>query len=76
MPKYRGMDIGTTGAQTPHDGVEAAMRLLFINTKESGIAIDGGGGLRKKSGRFYAMGKDDDGERVLMNSDIDRMPNK
>lgn len=45
MPRYDGKDIGETGAQTPHEGVEGAMRLLFEEDVETG--------------RFYAMSKDE-----------------
>mmetsp|Transcript_8930 Transcript_8930/g.12939 ORF Transcript_8930/g.12939 Transcript_8930/m.12939 type:complete len:325 (+) Transcript_8930:42-1016(+) len=43
MPKYDGLAIEDTGAKTPKEGVEAAMRLLFGE---------------EESGRFYAMSKD------------------
>jgi NAD(P)-dependent dehydrogenase (short-subunit alcohol dehydrogenase family) len=61
MPKYAGKDIGDTKAQTPEEGVEATMRLLFDNEAGKG---DG-------SGKLYAM---KDGKLVF--SDIDKMPQK
>ncbi len=61
MPKYAGKEIGDTTAQTPEEGVEATMRLLFDDEAGKG---DG-------SGKLYAM---KDGELVF--SDIDRMPQK
>lgn len=63
MEKYKGKEIEETGAQTPYQGVEAAMRLLFDS--EAGRGDD--------SGRFYAMSKD---KTELLHSDIDKMPNK
>lgn len=63
MPKYEGKEIDDTGAQTPQQGVEAAMRLLF----------DENAGKGDTSGRFYAMSKD---KTQLMDSNIDKMPNK
>lgn len=45
MPKYEGQEIDETGAQTPKEGVEAAMRLLFDDSIEG-------------SGHFYAMNKE------------------
>ena len=64
MPRYEGMSREeTNGAQTPHEGVEAAMRLLF----------DGKAGKGSESGMFYAMSKD---KSELLHSDIDKMPNK
>ena len=61
MPRYVGMAREeTNGAQTPHEGVESAMRLLFEN-------------VGKGSGMFYAMSKD---KKELLHSDIDKMPNK
>lgn len=61
MPRYAGKDIGDTTAQTPEEGVEATMRLLFDDEAGKG---DG-------SGKLYAM---KDGELVF--SDIDKMPQK
>ena len=64
MPRYEGMSREeTNGAQTPHEGVEAAMRLLF----------DDEAGKGSESGMFYAMSKD---KSELLHSDIDTMPNK
>ena len=63
MEKYKGKDISETGAQTPHQGVEATMRLLFDDDV-------GSGGM---SGQFYAMSKD---KTELLHSDINKMPNK
>ena len=63
MPKYEGKEIDDTGAQTPQQGVEAAMRLLFDDTAGKG----------HMSGRFYAMSKD---KTELLSSSIDKMPNK
>mmetsp|Transcript_28317 Transcript_28317/g.48151 ORF Transcript_28317/g.48151 Transcript_28317/m.48151 type:complete len:343 (-) Transcript_28317:1228-2256(-) len=62
MPKYAGKEIGDTTAQTPEEGVEATMRLLFDD--EAGKGEDG-------SGKLYAM---KDGKLVF--SDIDKMPQK
>lgn len=61
MPKYAGKEIGDTTAQTPEEGVEATMRLLFDDEAGKG---DG-------SGKLYAM---KDGKLVF--SDIDKMPQK
>ena len=64
MPRYEGMSREeTNGAQTPHEGVEAAMRLLFDDSAGKGSG----------SGMFYAMSKD---KSELLHSDIDKMPNK
>ena len=63
MPRYEGMAREeTNGAQTPKEGVESAMRLLFENV-----------GKGSDSGMFYAMSKD---KKELLHSDIDKMPNK
>lgn len=61
MPKYAGKEIGETTAQTPEEGVEAHMRLLFDDEAGKG---DG-------AGKLYAM---KDGKLVF--SDIDKMPQK
>ena len=61
MPKYAGKDIGDTTAQSPEEGVEAHMRLLFDDEAGKG---DG-------AGKLYAM---KDGKLVF--SDIDKMPQK
>jgi NAD(P)-dependent dehydrogenase (short-subunit alcohol dehydrogenase family) len=67
MPRYEGMSReDTNGAQTPEEGVEAAMRLLFDNNNNNN---DGD----QKSGKFYAMSKD---KTELLHSDINKMPNK
>lgn len=64
MPRYEGMSReDTNGAQTPHEGVEAAMRLLF----------DDDAGKGSERGMFFAMSKD---KSELLHSDIDKMPNK
>jgi len=63
MPRYQGKVREDTTAQTPHEGVEAAMRLLF----------DADGAAPPESGRFYAMSKD--GSEFL-HSEISKMPNK
>lgn len=64
MPRYEGMSREeTNGAQTPHEGVEAAMRLLF----------DDDAGKGSERGSFFAMSKD---KSELLRSDIDKMPNK
>ena len=60
MPKYYGQSLEDTGAQTPHQGVEAAMRLLFDET------ITGGG-------HFYAMNKD---KTRLLKSTINVKPSE
>jgi NAD(P)-dependent dehydrogenase (short-subunit alcohol dehydrogenase family) len=44
MPKYEGKSIQESGAQTPAQGVEAAMRLLFDKDVHG-------------SGHFYAMNR-------------------
>lgn len=63
MDRYAGKEIGETGAQTPHEGVEAALRLLLDDEFEEG---DG-------SGRFYQMSKD---KTRLVSSSIDALPEK
>lgn len=63
MERYKGKDREDTGAQTPKEGVEATMRLLFDDTAGSGEA----------SGRFYAMSKD---KTKLVHSSIDKQPEK
>jgi len=55
MPRYEGKNIEESGAQTPKQGVEAAMRLLFD------ADIEG-------SGHYYAMNKD---KTKLLMSTID-----
>eukprot|EP00956_Cyclotella_meneghiniana_P042212 scaffold248392_cov40-Cyclotella_meneghiniana.AAC.2 len=60
MPKYAGKGIGETTAQSPEEGVEAHMRLLFDDDSDS-----------LPSGKLYAM---KDG--MLVYSDIDKMPQK
>jgi len=64
MPRYAGKDIGDTTAQTPEEGVEATMRVLFDNSDEEVGKGDG-------SGKLYAMK-----ESKLVFSDIDKMPQK
>ena len=49
IPRYEGMSREETGAATPDQGVEAAMRLLF--------GEDGAPGSFEGSGMFYAMDK-------------------
>ena len=62
MPKYAGKDRGdVSAAQSPEDGVEAHMRLLFDDSNEDSYP----------SGKLYAM---KDGELVYSN--IDKMPQK
>ena len=63
MPKYEGKEKEETSAQSPHEGVEATMRLLFEEEAGSG---DG-------SGKLYAMNKE---KTDLIFSDIDKMPQK
>ena len=65
MPKYAGKEIGDTAAQTPEEGVEGAMRLLFDDDEEDEVGKGDG------SGKLYAM---KDGKLVF--SDIDKMPQK
>eukprot|EP00815_Leptocylindrus_aporus_P011616 CAMPEP_0116061836 /NCGR_PEP_ID=MMETSP0322-20121206/7327_1 /TAXON_ID=163516 /ORGANISM="Leptocylindrus danicus var. apora, Strain B651" /LENGTH=341 /DNA_ID=CAMNT_0003546881 /DNA_START=84 /DNA_END=1109 /DNA_ORIENTATION=- len=62
MEKYAGKEIEDTGAQTPKQGVEAAMRLLF----------EEGAGKSDASGEFYAMNKE---KTNLVHSAIDVKPN-
>lgn len=69
MPKYAGMKKEETGAQSPEEGVEGTMRLLFGFGEEE---EDVGKGLEVGSGKLYALNK----ERELVFSDIDRMPQK
>ena len=61
MPKYAGKTIEETSAQTPREGVEATMRLLF----------DANAGKGEGSGKVYAMSKEG---RKLFSSSIDKMP--
>ena len=63
MPKYEGKAKDETTAQSPHEGVEATMRLLFDENAGKG---DG-------SGKLYAMNKE---KTDLLFSDIDKMPQK
>jgi NAD(P)-dependent dehydrogenase (short-subunit alcohol dehydrogenase family) len=65
MPRYEGKAFEETGAKTPADGVEAAMRLLF-GASQDGVVLE-------ENGRFYAMSKD---RTELLHSGIDKMPNK
>jgi hypothetical protein len=58
MPKYEGKSLQESGAQTPAQGVEAAMRLLFDKDVQG-------------SGHFYAMNKAKD---RLLKSTIDVKP--
>ncbi|GFH61810.1 hypothetical protein CTEN210_18286 [Chaetoceros tenuissimus] len=60
MDRYKGKDIKETGAQTPKQGVEAAMRLLFDDV-----------GKGSESGKFYAMNK---AKTELVFSEIDKQP--
>ena len=62
MERYAGKEIGETGAQTPHQGVEATIRLLLNDDFE-----------REDSGRFYQMNKD---KTRLVFSPINTMPEK
>lgn len=62
MPRYQGKVREDTTAQTPQEGVEAAMRLLFDENHGP-----------PESGRFYAMSKDG---KELLHSEISKMPNK
>ena len=61
MPKYVGLKKEETTAQTPREGVEGTMQLLFND-----IATG------DESGKLYALNK----ERELVFSDIDKMPQK
>ena len=65
MPKYAGLAKEETSAQSPEEGVEGTMRLLFGD----GVV---GKGVGEGSGKLYALNK----ERELVFSDIDRMPQK
>eukprot|EP00956_Cyclotella_meneghiniana_P032920 scaffold92123_cov22-Cyclotella_meneghiniana.AAC.2 len=60
MPKYAGKGIEETTAQSPEEGVEAHMLLLFDDD-----------GVEFPSGKLYAM---KDG--MLVYSDINKMPQK
>ena len=68
MPRYAGKKKEETGAQSPEEGVEATMRLLFDDSGNDEL----GKGLGAGSGKLYALNK----ERELVFSDIDRMPQK
>lgn len=63
MPKYAGLKKEETSAQSPKEGVEATMQLLFD---------DVGKGLGEGSGMLFALNK----QRELVFSDIDKMPQK
>jgi NAD(P)-dependent dehydrogenase (short-subunit alcohol dehydrogenase family) len=63
MPKYMGLEKEETSAQSPKEGVEATMRLLFDDAVGKG---------EEGSGKLYALNKD----RELVFSDIDKMPQK
>lgn len=63
MPKYAGLAKDETSAQTPKEGVEATMQLLFDDDFGKGEG---------KSGKLYALNK----ARELVFSDIDIMPQK
>ena len=60
MPRYEGKSMEESGAQSPHQGVEAAMRVLFSDDVEG-------------SGHFYAMNKD---KTRLLKSTIDVKPSE
>lgn len=62
MPKYSGLKKEETTAQSPAEGVEGTMRLLF----------DDNFGKGEGSGKLYALTK----ERELVFSDINKMPQK
>ena len=61
MPKYEGLKKSETSAQTPREGVEGTMQLLFNDIAKG-----------EESGKLYALNK----ERELVFSDIDKMPQK
>ena len=61
MPKYDGLKKEETSAQTPREGVEGTMQLLFDDIASG-----------DESGKLYALNK----ERELVFSDIDKMPQK
>ena len=63
MPKYEGLKKEETTAQTPKEGVEGTMRLLFD---------DDDVGKGEGNGKLYALDK----ERQLVFSDINQMPQK
>ena len=62
MPKYEGLKKEETTAQSPKEGVEGTMRLLFDDDVGKGAG----------NGKLYALDK----ERQLVFSDIDKMPQK
>jgi NAD(P)-dependent dehydrogenase (short-subunit alcohol dehydrogenase family) len=62
MPKYAGLQKEETSAQSPKEGVEGTMRLLFEDVGKG----------KEGSGKLYALNK----ERELVFSPIDRMPQK
>ena len=62
MERYQGKEIEETGAQTPKQGVEAAMRLLFHDV-----------GAGESGGQFYCMNKE---KTSLVHSSIDKQPTK
>lgn len=64
MPRYAGLKMEETSAQSPEQGVEGAMRLLFDDGAGKGLGVG--------SGKLYALNK----ERKLVFSDIDMMPQK
>ena len=64
MPKYAGLAKEETSAQSPKEGVEGTIRLLFSDD-DVGKGEDG-------SGKLFALNK----ERELVFSDIDKMPQK
>ncbi|KAL7472909.1 hypothetical protein ACHAXS_013287 [Conticribra weissflogii] len=66
MPKYRGKERGETTAQSPEEGVEGAMRLLFGGEEVWGEHGEG-------RGKLFAMDKEKKG---VVFSEIDRMPQK
>jgi len=65
MPRYEGKEIGETTAQTPHQGVEPTMRLLFDTYTQQEK--------QERSGKLFAMNKD---KTDLIFSTIDKMPQK
>lgn len=69
MPKYAGLAKEETSAQSPSEGVEGTMQLLF---DDDGNATAFGKGFGDGSGQLYALNK----ERKLVFSSIDKMPQK
>ena len=67
MPRYAGLAREDTSAQSPSEGVEGTMQLLFDDSNN-----EIGKGYGEGSGKLYALNKD----RELVFSDIDTMPQK